>query len=683
MRRLFTKYQKVISISVALFLLFICSSFSSATQIEPIPGMIENENKIEKDLREAMDAAGDDEYIPVCLWRKEIDPVELNSLILERSGFDPEIYEDIEAFNEIVAPEIEEEVRAELRQANGSIEPEIKPAENEASLIKRATRERIEEYIHQKRQVSREEYSRRNEAFLESAFANRDDRTVFFCSRYTPTIFIEATKSEIERLVNDETVKSISLHVKFQCKPTICDVLSQVGVYCQGGTGYGYDLPGNYTPLTGTGIKIGVLECFGNGLGGRYNDIAAQLYDNQNLHFIDNIRASGVYVPFTTSYHATMVMSILAGKTIVDNGKTYRGVVPGATIYQTPVVESDDIMTGIEACLDEDVSIINMSLGGCDYPYYSYIDRQVDNYVREDNVVIVVAAGNIGDEPEDYPEDYPPFIPEQITSPGRANNVISVGNAETKISLDEVLSAPYSISSYSCYSEPLYCANKPDLVAPGWVGVPIYNYYENYDGHSSLQPVFLGGTSFSAPIVAGIAAQIIENNPVFGVNPMFVKAALLIGADLSTMNTTDDSLTAPFVYNKIGAGMVNAMNSIDPSIHIEYYGVITQSVIPMNTYDYYYYAGDRIRAVLTFNKYNDVTITSMSDLDNLDLYLVRKDLVNGDQIVSYSSSATNNNEIIDVEIPTDGEYYFIIYVSNIVDSYHPPVAALEFIHYID
>ena len=119
-------------------------------------------------------------------------------------------------------------------------------------------------------------------------------------------------------------------------------------------------------------------------------------------------------------------------------------------------------------------------------------------------------------------------------------------------------------------------------------------YYENHGyGSCGLQPDFIEGTSFSAPIVTGIAAQILENNPAFSIDPTFVKAALLLGADLSAMNTMGDSQTTQHVYNKNGAGMVNAINSIDPRIHIEYYGAITQSVIPMNTYDYYFYAGDR------------------------------------------------------------------------------------------
>lgn len=363
-------------------------------------------------------------------------------------------------------------------------------------------------------------------------------------------------------------------------------------------------------------------------------------------------------------------MTILAGNTVVKDGITYRGgVVPDATVYQTPVVTFDDILTGVEACLQYDVSIINMSLGGLEAPYYSYTDMQIDKYVRENNLVIVVSAGNEGNG---LMSGY-----KMIRTPGRALNAITVGNAKTKTDINEVLIPPYPISNDSCFFEPEYSANKPDLVAPGWVTVLMHSF-ENVN--NPIVPHFDHGTSYSAPIVAGIAAQIIENDPIYNLNPMFVKAALLIGADLSLMDTSNDTQSTTFFYNKCGAGMVNAMNSIQSNIHLEYFGAVTTSVIPMNTYDYYFYTGDRVRAVLTFTKDNEIEIESENDLDDIYLILFKRDYYHGDYPISNSCSPTNNNEIIDVEIPSEGEYYFLIYVNQIADINHPPVVAFEFIH---
>ena len=664
MRRLFTKYQKVISISVALFLLFICSSFSSATQIEPIPGMIENENKIEKDLREAMDAAGDDEYIPVCLWRKVIDPVELNSLILERSGFDPEIYEDIEAFNELVVPEIEEEVRVMMSRDDDLIGSEIEPEQNEASLIKERTRKRINEYIHQKRQISREEYTRRNAEFLEKVLSKRDDRNIFFCSQYSPTIIVEAVKSEIAMLANDQTVESISLHEEVEFEPTMCDVLSQVGVYCEGGTGY--DLPGYWSALTGLNTVIGVLEVsHTSGYGGKFDETAPQLNGNTRLHFIDNIRSSGTPVPYTVDNHATAVMSIIAGQSVFFNGKTYRGVVPNATVYQAPVVTYSDLATGIETCLQNDVSIINMSLGANTSTYYSSIEKQIDYYTTHDNVVCVIAAGNEGEDSGG------------IMSPGRALNAITVGNVMTKSSTNTVLSAPFNISSTSSYVEPNYCANKPDLVAPGCLSV-LYNYSANLIGSG-----FGTGTSFSAPIVAGIIAQVYENDLIYMLNPLMAKTALLVGTNLSEINTSFDSPTTASFYDRCGAGMVNAINSIQyitPYNNIEYLGPLSESM-PTYGSSKLCTTGSRIRGVLTFSKNNNYDITSTSNQDNINLLLVKRDSYLGDYVVSSSVSDVNNDEIIDVTIMSEGYYYFVMDVQNVSDYNNPPTVCVMYKQY--
>ena len=666
MKSLITKRsQRIITIIIALVLLLNCSTFTSAKQIEPAEGQWES--KIEEDLREAMEAASDDEYIPICLWREKIDKAEWNALMIEKTGFDPELYEDIAVFNERVLPEIENEVRDEqindvgaIRHAANMIINKEESKKDEADRIKEATEERIKEYIHQKRVIAREEYPRRNKEFLANALEMRDDRNIIFCSRYSPTIFIEATKSEIQMLANDESVNSISLYVEFESEPTMCDVLSQTGVYCEGGTGY--DQAGLWSALTGINITIGVLESsYTSGYGGRFDDTAPQLNGNTNLHFIDNIRTSGNPVPYVYCDHATEVVSIIAGQSVVYNGKTYRGVVPDATIYQTPVYLQSDFATGLEACMDHDVIIVNMSLGGSFQPYYSPVEKVIDDYSNSFNVVIVVSAGNEGNSTG------------EILSPGRALNAITVGNARTKSDANTVLSAPYSVANSSSYVEESYCANKPDLVAPGCFSVLMY------DLNNQIVSSFGTGTSYSAPIVTGIVAQLFDRDLIYSLHPTMAKAAVLVGADLSQMDTTNDTPTAtstPYFYDKCGAGMVNAINT-NKDVKIEYLGQITNSTNTSSTFSTLN-AGDRFRAVLTFNKNNTADISSTSDLDDLDLLLVKRNNFGADILVDYSLSYTNNDEIIDVTIPETGDYYLIIYKRSIKDVNNPPTACVMY-----
>ena len=115
--------------------------------------------------------------------------------------------------------------------------------------------------------------------------------------------------------------------------------------------------------------------------------------------------------------------------------------------------------------------------------------------------------------------------------------------------------------------------------------------------------------------------------------------------------------------------MVNAINSVN-DVYLEYSGYITDSI---NTGAIYYFnAGDRIRAALTFCKNNSSYISSTTTLDDLDLILIKRDGVLGDYAFSYSLSYTNNNEIIDVTIPENGEYYFHIYRRVLNNSSNPP-----------
>ena len=674
MKSLITKRsQRIITIIIALVLLLNCSTFTSAKQVEPAKGQWES--KIEEDLREAMEAASDDEYIPVWLWRKNIDQAELNSLILEKTGYDPEIYDDISQFKEHILPEIEEEVRknherdaSPIRQAANLAIGTNDPDRIEESLVKEATRDRINDYTHQRRLILREEYSRRNTEFLDNALTKCDDRDLNYCIPYIPSIIVEATKSEIEVLAQDESVESISLFVDGRCEAEMCDVLSQVGIYCDGGTGYGQ--PGYSSALTGSGIKIGVLEApeEGSTVGGRFDEYAPQLIGNTNVHFINNYSLDGNPVLCDVNKHATKVVSIIAGQSVVYNGKTYRGVVPDATVYQTPICTYSDLITGIIACLAYDVSIVNLSFGIIDpeeTAYYSVYDRAIDTIVRITNLVVVVSAGNNGAVEEEDSRI--------ITSPARSLSAITVGNAMTKDGNSTVLSAPYSIYATSSYREEYYCVNKPDLVAPGCFD-SLWKNENNYQTELD-QSV---GTSFSAPIVTGIAAQIIENNPLLDHQPMAVKASLLVGADLSQVNISNDTLKTDFLYDKNGAGMVNAINSVN-NVIIEYSGQTSDS---MNTGSYLpLFAGDRIRAVLTFSKNNDSTISSQSDLDDYDLILVKQDTINGNSALSCTYDLKNNNQIIDVTIPEDGLYYFNIYRRSIKDTSNLPTICVAYKYY--
>ena len=85
---------------------------------------------------------------------------------------------------------------------------------------------------------------------------------------------------------------------------------------------------------------------------------------------------------------------------------------------------------------------------------------------------------------------------------------------------------------------------KPDVVAPGVlvpVAAPGGGYYLD------------NGTSFSTPLVAGVAALLLEANP--GLTPLEIAAALRSTAD-------PVSSAAPLPNNAAGWGRVNALTAV-------------------------------------------------------------------------------------------------------------------------
>ncbi len=157
----------------------------------------------------------------------------------------------------------------------------------------------------------------------------------------------------------------------------------------------------------------------------------------------------------------------------LDNGAGVVGVVPGADIYALKVLAGDgsgydsDIAAAIEWCADNDIDVINLSLGGSDE---AQVLEDALGYAYERGVLVVAAAGNDGSLGGiDYPAAY--------------DECIAVGATDDR---DEV-------PDWSARGETI------ELVAPGADVL-------------STQPgdeyVYLSGTSMSTPHIAGIGAQL-------------------------------------------------------------------------------------------------------------------------------------------------------------------------------
>lgn len=168
------------------------------------------------------------------------------------------------------------------------------------------------------------------------------------------------------------------------------------------------------------------------------------------------------------------------------------------------------------------IRVANFSLHSASANGFMYdpLDKAVER-LWFNNVVVVAAAGNYGSG------NGPSGVP---FAPGNDPFVITVGATDTgkSVSTNDDVTAPWSAYGYT-----LDGFAKPELSAPGryMVGpVPTTStlYSERADHIVDPGYVELSGTSFSAPIVSGIAALILGKHPDY--TPNQVKGALMIGA---------------------------------------------------------------------------------------------------------------------------------------------------------
>jgi len=186
--------------------------------------------------------------------------------------------------------------------------------------------------------------------------------------------------------------------------------------------------------------------------------------------------------------HGTMVAGIAAAST--NNGRGVAGATWQGKVMPIKVLDSrgsaDDlnIALGIKYAVDHGASVINLSLGGPGEG--TGILQQYVDYATSRNVVVVGAAGNDGDDGV-VAATAPHY-------PAACNGVIAVGSTNNA----------GNHSSFSSYGSWV------DLVAPGenifTTMLPTRtNNFASYGGGS--------GTSFSAPLVSGIAFLMRAANP--------------------------------------------------------------------------------------------------------------------------------------------------------------------------
>jgi serine protease AprX len=301
-------------------------------------------------------------------------------------------------------------------------------------------------------------------------------------------------------------------------------------------------------------------------------------------------------------WHGTQTTVVAAGNGYLCDGK-YRGLASDARIVQVKVskngrISEESIAQGLRWVLKNrerfNIRVLNISLGGDeDVPCsQSTIDQLAEQAIRQ-GIVVVVAAGNTTERAP---------IP-----PANSPSVITVGGYDDDNNAQQKNPGLY----HSSFGVTAGGSVKPELIAPAmWVAAPILpnsRVYERAEAlsklaaaadyelrslareleetaelpesiavaevaairnfvESSLQSQkvvathyqHVEGTSFAAPIVSSIVAQMLEANP--NLTPGAVKNILISTADRIT--------TAPAIRQ--GYGVVNASRAVALALREEH-----------------------------------------------------------------------------------------------------------------
>jgi serine protease AprX len=326
--------------------------------------------------------------------------------------------------------------------------------------------------------------------------------------------------------------------------------------------------------FTGDGVTIAFLDS------GFYPHVDLTTPVNRILAYRNLLDKDGdlssLFQPDVASWHGMMTSVVAAGNGSLSNG-FYRSIAPDADVVlvklaRTGRITEENIREGLEWVLDNrqkfGINIVNISAGGDDEQ--SYLHNPLTQLVEECSaagIVVVCAAGNAGHLPNH------PVVP-----PASAPSSITVGGLDDNNSINRAKRGMYR----SSYGPTIDGLQKPEVIASSiWIPAPIlpnsqtaqqaellqkldksaddelYAIIEDNPGvdpeldaaidrpvHAIRQIIvlkirrenvitrhykYVDGTSFAAPIVSSVAAQMLEANP--RLSPSEVKTILISTAE--------------------------------------------------------------------------------------------------------------------------------------------------------
>ena len=325
---------------------------------------------------------------------------------------------------------------------------------------------------------------------------------------------------------------------------------------------------------TGRGVTIAFLDS------GFYPHVDLTTPRNRIVAYRNLLEPDGelgsLFRPDVASWHGMMTSVVAAGNGTLSNG-FYRGIASDSDVVlvklaATGRITEDNIREGLEWVIENreryGIRIVNISAGG-DYEH-NYLTDPLSRTVEECTalgITVVCAVGNAGHLP-----NHPVF------PPASAPSAIAVGGLDDHNSLNRAKRGMYR----SSYGPTVDGLQKPEVIAPSiWVPAPIlpntptaqeaallemldqsadaelHDIIAANPGadaeldaaidrpvHSLRQIItlklrqgnvitahykYVDGTSFSAPIVSSVIAQMLEANP--NLTPQQIKRILISTAE--------------------------------------------------------------------------------------------------------------------------------------------------------
>jgi serine protease AprX len=336
----------------------------------------------------------------------------------------------------------------------------------------------------------------------------------------------------------------------------------------------------------GTGVSIAVVD---SGVG-----LHDDLYTDRGT-VAPRVVYSQSFVPGDTSTadaygHGTHVAGIISSNGTDSMQKSYpgvyRGIAPEADIVNLRVLDADgsgsdsSVIAAIQQAIalqnTYNIRVLNLSLGRPVYESYTLDPLcQAVEAAWNAGIVVVVAAGNSGRDTSLGTQGYA-----TIGAPGNDPYVITVGATNLHGSFSQ---SSQTITSYSSKGPTLIDhVVKPDLAAPGNRVVSLLapdstlvGTYPSLDmypcnstatqcngSYGAAQYFRLSGTSMATPVVSGVAALLLQQNP--SLTPDQVKARLMktawkgYGHYISETDSYGINHSLQHDVFAIGAGFVDA-----------------------------------------------------------------------------------------------------------------------------